>query len=81
MTGDGNCQFRAIAHLLYGDAEQHSRVREEVVNHILNNDTANMNNLTLGFDISQSAPLLVNNGRKAFFPSPPRMTFFESPST
>ena len=45
VSGDGNCQFRAIAYLQYKNVAQHDKVREEVVRHILNNDTPAMNNL------------------------------------
>ena len=31
QVGDGNCFFRSIAYAVYGDASQHLRVREEVV--------------------------------------------------
>ena len=45
VDGDGNCQFRAIAYLQYKDVDAHDKVREEVVRHILNNNTPAMNNL------------------------------------
>ena len=37
MADDGNCQFRALAHELYGDQERHALVRERVVTHLREN--------------------------------------------
>ena len=37
MTGDGNCQFRALAHHLLGNQELHSVVRAEVVARLIDN--------------------------------------------
>jgi len=31
IKADGNCQFRAVAHQLYGDEEQHAKIRSETV--------------------------------------------------
>lgn len=37
MAGDGNCQFRTLAHELYGSQEYHPQVREKVIRHIRSN--------------------------------------------
>eukprot|EP00918_Siedleckia_nematoides_P000445 GHVU01001113.1.p1 GENE.GHVU01001113.1~~GHVU01001113.1.p1 ORF type:complete len:254 (-),score=57.57 GHVU01001113.1:199-960(-) len=34
MKGDGNCQFRAAAHGIFGDARHHPAVRSKVVKHM-----------------------------------------------
>lgn len=36
MQDDGNCQFRALSHELYGTQKHHERVREIVVRHLRN---------------------------------------------
>ena len=33
-AGDGNCLFSSIAHQLYGDSDQHDRVRQAVCGHL-----------------------------------------------
>ena len=35
VAADGNCFFRAIAHQIEGDEEEHSRYREMVVEYIM----------------------------------------------
>ena len=35
MGDDGNCQFRALAHGLFGDQDQHWRVRDACVTHMV----------------------------------------------
>ena len=37
MTGDGNCQFRALAHHLHGNQDEHHVVRAEVVARLIDN--------------------------------------------
>jgi len=39
MADDGNCQFRALAHELYGDQEHHRLVRSAVMQHMKANST------------------------------------------
>ena len=34
VEGDGNCQFRAISHQLYGDESYHANVRDSYVSYI-----------------------------------------------
>uniref|UniRef100_A0A1D1ZRD3 OTU domain-containing protein n=1 Tax=Auxenochlorella protothecoides TaxID=3075 RepID=A0A1D1ZRD3_AUXPR len=34
MEGDGNCQFRSVAHSVYGSQEQHMRVRRAAIMHM-----------------------------------------------
>ena len=34
MEDDGNCQFRALAHELYGDQQHHAHIRKQVVEHL-----------------------------------------------
>lgn len=34
IVGDGNCLFRAIAHIVYYDEERHARVRSQIVQHM-----------------------------------------------
>ncbi|AWW14449.1 vp80 [Hyposidra talaca nucleopolyhedrovirus] len=39
ITGDGNCVFRSLSQLVYGNQDNHLRVRNDVVDHILANWT------------------------------------------
>ncbi|CAA7052001.1 unnamed protein product [Microthlaspi erraticum] len=37
ITGDGNCQFCAIAHQVYNDQDKHDRVRKEIIKELKSN--------------------------------------------
>lgn len=39
MAGDGNCQFRALSHELYGTADHHLVVRKAAISHITSRRT------------------------------------------
>ena len=38
VKGDGNCFYRSVAELVYGDEGQYSRVRKEVMDHMQKNE-------------------------------------------
>eukprot|EP00003_Mantamonas_plastica_P024738 TRINITY_DN4675_c0_g4_i1.p1 TRINITY_DN4675_c0_g4~~TRINITY_DN4675_c0_g4_i1.p1 ORF type:complete len:316 (+),score=91.47 TRINITY_DN4675_c0_g4_i1:96-1043(+) len=52
ISGDGNCQFAAIAHQMTGDDKQHLEIRSQVVSHIANNRSKYINFVPndVGFD-------------------------------
>ncbi len=37
IVGDGNCLYRSIAHLCYGNQNQYAQVRDEIAQYLLNN--------------------------------------------
>ena len=63
VRGDGNCQFRAISHQIFGDDRHHANVRRQAVHYIythrdryvrLSSLTMTVSNLKVCLDMSHS---------------------------
>ena len=60
MGDDGNCQFRALAHGLFGDQDQHLRVRDACVTHMVDPKRRGEYEVFFGDDFDEYATSMAN---------------------
>lgn len=66
VLGDGNCLFRCISHVLYGDQKHHDIVRKNMIQYAKDNKQVFKHSANLDSSIERWIGRMINYGNKEF---------------